>query len=121
MPVVFAKGEFGRPLFFLQGTRVTYRATVHDGLETFKTLADSLPRGCVINTLEDVASVDTRNVLQWRKFFAEDCRDLTTGGRKVLLISDGYRGHMMYPVLRLLEASTVLVYALPAHTSGSTL
>ena len=42
MPVVFAQGEIGRPLFFLQGTRVKHRTTVHDGLETFKTLADYL-------------------------------------------------------------------------------
>ena len=91
MPVVFANSEIGKPLFVLQGTQVTYRTTVHDCIETFETLANCLPRGSVITTREDVAIVDSRNVLQWSKFFAEDCCGLTTGGRKDLLILDGYR------------------------------
>ena len=120
MPVVFANGDVGRSLFVVQGTRVTYRTTLHDGMETMEILADCLPRGSVITTHQDVASVDPHNVLQWGRLFAEDCRDLTAGGRKVLLILDGYRGHMTYPVLRLFDASGIIVYALPAHTSGST-
>ena len=120
MPVVFANGDVGRSLFVVQGTRVTYRTTLHDGMETMETLADCLPRGSVITTRQDVASVDLHNFLQWGRLFAEGCRDLTAGGRQVLFILDGYRGHMMYPVLRLFDASGIIVYALPAHTSGST-
>ena len=120
MPVVFANGDIGLSLFVVQGTRVTYRTTLHDGMETMVTPADCLPRGSVITTRQDVASVDSHNVLQWGKLFAEDCRDLTARGRKVLLILDGYREHMTYPVLHLFDASGIIVYALPAHTSGST-
>lgn len=58
MPVVFSNGETGRPLFVQQGTRVKYRITLNDGIGTFETLADCLPRRGVITTWEDVASVD---------------------------------------------------------------
>ena len=120
MPVVFENGDVGRSLFVVQATRVKYRTSLHDGMESMETLADCLPRGSVITTRQDVASVDSHNVLRWGRSFAEDCRDLTAGGRKVLLILDGHRGHMTYPVLRLFDASGIIVYALPAHTSGST-
>ena len=52
--------------------------------------------------------------------FVLDVKDLTANGRKVLLILDGYRCHMIYKVLKLLESNGVIVFALPAHTSGST-
>ena len=64
MPVVFANGDVGRSLFVVQGTRVTYRITLHDAMETMETLADCLPRGSVITTRQDVATVDSHNVLQ---------------------------------------------------------
>ena len=40
--------------------------------------------------------------------------------RKVLLVLDGYRSHMTYQALRILRNGGVIVYALPAHTSGYT-
>jgi DDE superfamily endonuclease len=45
---------------------------------------------------------------------------LTTNGRKVLLIYDGYRSHLGLEVLKTLMNCSVLAYALPAHTSGTT-
>ena len=47
-------------------------------------------------------------------------RDPTRGGRKVLLILDGYRSHMSLAALETLDFNNVIVYALPAHTSGKT-
>lgn len=47
-------------------------------------------------------------------------RHLTAGGRKVLLTYDGYRSHMTLPVLELFRDNGIVVYALPAHTSGKT-
>ena len=41
-------------------------------------------------------------------------------GRKVLLIYDGYRSHLLLDVLDIFAKHRVIVYALPAHTSGKT-
>jgi len=44
--------------------------------------------------------------------------DLTGNDRRVLLIFDGYRSHLSLSVLELFERNNIIVYALPAHTSG---
>lgn len=120
LPVVFANGNIGRPLFVIQGTHVKFRVQLRNGNEVIETLADCLPRGSVIAAREDVASVDSHNVLQWAKLFVEDVKDLTADGRRVLQILDGYRGNMNYTILKLIESSGVIVYAVPVHTSSST-
>ena len=68
MPAVFANGDIGRPLFVLQGTRVIYRTTLHHSLETSDTLVDSLPRGSVTITHEDVSSWDSRDFCNRESF-----------------------------------------------------
>ncbi len=47
-------------------------------------------------------------------------RDLTASGRKILLTYDAYRSHMTLSVLELFHDNGIVVYALPAHTSGKT-
>jgi hypothetical protein len=64
--------------------------------------------------------VDKHKFLQWAKIFVEAVADLTTDGRKVLLIYDGYRSHLGLEALKTLMVCGVLAYALPAHTSGTT-
>lgn len=44
-------------------------------------------------------------------------RDLTVGGRKVLLSFDGYRSHMGLGVMEYLDQNGVVVYTLPKHSS----
>lgn len=52
--------------------------------------------------------------------FVQSISYLLQDGRKVLLLFDGYRSHMHLNVLEYLDKNGVVVYALPAHTSGKT-
>ena len=61
-----------------------------------------------------------KNILEWCDYFIANVKDLTRGGRKVLLILDGYRSHMSLAALETLDFNNAIVYALPAHTSGKT-
>ena len=57
---------------------------------------------------------------EWADLFVEGIKDLTCNGCKVLLVYDGYRSHMSFKALDILRRGNVVVYALPAHTSGTT-
>lgn len=103
MPVIFANGDLGRPLFLIEGKAIKYRTIDLNGAPVMETIADCLPRGSVITTRELVAGVDSEHFLRWAKYFAADVQDLTANGRKVLLILDGYRSHMGYRVLHNLK------------------
>jgi len=120
MPVIFASGHVGNPLFVIRGTRVRYRVLSKDGKDYIESITDCLPRHSMITTREDLAGVDKHNFLRWAQAFVQEVKDLTTGGRKVLLIYDGYRSHMGLRVLETLDKGNVIAYALPSHTSGTT-
>ena len=85
MPVIFSNGEVGRPLFVVEGKSLKYRTVELNGAPVMETVGDCLPRGSVITTREDVAGVNSKNFLRWAKYFADDVKDLTVNGRKVLL------------------------------------
>lgn len=97
-----------------------YREVLRSGEAHVQTYADLLPRNSVIAFREERGGVDSSNFLSWARLFVESVRDLTAGGRKVLLIFDAYRSHMSLDVLQLFNDNGVVVYALPAHTSGKT-
>ena len=90
-----------------------------------QSIADFLPRGALVATRKDVASVDKINSVEWARRITEDMRDLTANGRKVLLLYNEYRSHMCIHALELFMLSTCLIknivaFALPAHTNGVT-
>ena len=120
MPVIFANGEKGRPLFVFKGTKLSHRVvkTVR-GLEK-QSLTDCIPRYSIVITREDLAGVDKRNFVRWAEIFVKDVSDRTRHGRKILLLYNGYRSHMSLKVLRILREGNVIAYCLPAHTSGKT-
>ena len=120
MSVIFANGEAGRSMFVCKGKHLKFRTTVVDGKPVVETLADCLPRGSIVTMRENVAGVDSYNFIEWAKLFVVDVKDLTMNNRNVLLVLDGYRSHMTYQALRILQTGGVIVYALPAHTSGYT-
>lgn len=64
--------------------------------------------------------MDSINFYEWAKVFIESVRDLTASGRKLLLTYDAYRAHTTLSVLELFKKNNIIVYALPAHTSGKT-
>jgi len=120
MPVIFASGARGRPLFVLRGKRHPYRVVQNGSDSSTETVFKCLPRGSMVAMREEVAGVDSYNFLRWADQFVEDVRPLTARGRKVLLIYDRYRSHMSLPVLRALRSGNVIAYCLPAHTCGVT-
>lgn len=120
MPVIFASGDYGKPLFVIKGNRIPYQTVKSsNGNEVVETLSDCLPRGSIITTRTETASVDKNNFLRWARQFVEDIRDLTANNRKVLLIYDAYRSHMHFQALKVLDEGGVIAFALPAHTSGT--
>ena len=121
MPVVFANGALGNLFVICKGDGIQYRVNKNEyGEEVIETFADCFPRKTTITARSDIAGVDKRNFLRWAHTFVEEVSDLTAGGRKVLLIYDGYRSHMSVSVLEVLRDGGVEVYVLPAHTSGAT-
>ena len=69
---------------------------------------------------EEGGRIDMRIFIRWAGLFLEEVRDLTLKDRKVLLLYEGYRSHMSYEALKILDIGNVIAFALPAHTSGTT-
>lgn len=63
--------------------------------------------------------MDSLNFKNWVVRFVNYVKERTTAG-KVLLIYGGYRAHLSLDVLEVLLKGNVVVYALPALTSGKT-
>ena len=120
MPVISARGDTGPPLFVLQGKRLPYRRVVEGGVVRTQTYADLLPRTACIALREERGAVDSTNFVHWAHKFVESVSDLTANGRHVLLTYDAYNAHMSLTVLMLFRTKRIVVYALPAHTSGKT-
>jgi len=88
VPVIFASGHVGNPLFIIHGTRVQYRVVSRGGKDSIESIADCLPRGSLATAREDLAGVDEHNFLRRAQAFVEELKDLTAGGCKVLRIYD---------------------------------
>ena len=71
-------------------------------------------------TREENDGIETPRFLDWGYSFVKNVEPLTRGGRKVFLISDGYRAHVYLAVLDLFHKNNIIVYVLPSHTSGET-
>ena len=83
-----------------------------------ETYADVLPADALISMRESGGGVDTSNFRLWALHFISAVSHLTENDRKVMLVLDGYRSHMAVGTLELLDVHNIIVYALPAHTSG---
>ena len=62
-----ASGDIGRPMFVLQWTRMRYRklqTSIDRRASHLQTIADCLPRGALVATSKDVASVDKINFVE---------------------------------------------------------
>eukprot|EP00171_Calliarthron_tuberculosum_P022368 IDg22368t1 len=120
MLVVSAAGDYGPTLFVFKGKTLPYRNVVRGGHVIAETYADYLPSNAVISTHAERGGVNADNYFQWARKFVEHISDLTAAGRKVLLVLDAYPAHMTMRVLEFFEKNNVVIYALPAHTSGNT-
>ena len=120
MPVISAAGETGPCLLVYKGNSFPYRFHVENGQEKIDTIAHHLPRRAVVAMRAEGGGVDSNNFCEWTSSFVDYVSDLTANDRKLLLIYDGYRSHMSLSVLQLFAENNIVIYALPAHTSGKT-
>lgn len=83
-------------------------------VETYESL---LPRGTVADIREKNGGVDSENFFEWATLFVQYRRDLSAGGRKILLLYDVNRAQIRLRVLKLFKANRIIEHAIPAHTS----
>ena len=119
MPAVSASGECG-PTLFVFKDRIHYRNVLRNGVVYTETLTDYLSNNSVVASRDQLGGVDSVNFLSWEHQFVSHVKHFTSNGPKVLLIYDGYRAQMSLEVLQLFKQNGIIVYALPAHTSGKT-
>ena len=108
------------PLFFIKGKRVPYRKVLRSGAVYSETPLCKLPRHSVLATRSEGGGVDRTNFIWCALRFVDYTKDLRLLGRKVLLIYDAYRSHISLEVLEVFLRNGIVVYALPAHSSGKT-
>ena len=56
-------------------------------------------------------------MMQWARNFVDETCHLRRNNQKLLVILDGYGGHIQYYTLKLLRDNNIFVIALPAHSS----
>lgn len=62
--------------------------------------------------------MDSQNFANWTEKFVQSIASKTQHGRKVLLLYDGCRSHLVIWAMKNLRDGGVIAYCLPAHTSG---
>ena len=122
MPILSASGSRGPPIFVFKGTKLQLRPVLKDGCVTTQTPISYLPGGggSMAVTRGENGGIDTKRFLDWGYTFVDYFEPLTANGRKVLLIYDGYQEYLSLSILELFERNNIIVYALPALTSGKT-
>ena len=108
MSVVSTSGDTGPPLFMFNDIKIPYRLVLINGVVVNEAYASYLPRGAVMTMREKIAGVHTINFIHWAEKFVESLRDFLGGGRKILVIYDGYRAHMSLRVLEYFSVNGVI-------------
>lgn len=117
-PAVSAAGESAAPMLALKGSHLKHREINQNWQKVTQALLDALPRHAIVTTRKQHAGLDRRNFYRWSEHFAKEARDLAAGGRKMLLLYDGYRSHLGFDALHSLGSHGIIAHALPAHASG---
>ena len=81
------------------------------GLEMIETIADCLPRLSRVFMREEGGGVDKHVFVDWARLFVDEVADLTCDSRRVLLLYDGYRNHISYEALKVLDDGNLIVFA----------
>ena len=69
---------------------------------------------------EEGGGIEKNTFVKWARLFVEEVTDLTQNSRKVLSLYDGYRSHLSYEALKVLDDGNFIAFPLPAQTSGTT-
>lgn len=111
MPVVGADGTAYRPCVIFPGKQPHYRVvngvheTIHDSL---------MPCHLYYN---ETSAANSEIIFDWGKKFVEETKEIRKNGNHMVLILDGYGGHIQFNFLKYLKDNNIVVIALPAHTS----
>ena len=74
-----------------------------NGEVTSETPHSKLPSGSRAATREENGGIDTARFMDWEYSFVDHVEPLIQGGRKVLLIYDGYRAHPSLAIFNYLK------------------
>ncbi len=113
MPVVSGAGQVFTPAVVLPGVEAKYRKLRGGG---FQTPANFLPESNYL-FYRKIAGMDGELFYSWALNFTEETAFLRRGGQKLLLVFDGYAGHLTFRTLNHLKTNGIIVAGLPAHTS----
>ena len=120
MPAICANGDAMKPLFVFKGSRLPFRQVVRDGITTTDSVADFLPSESLLACRRENGGVNNEIFYNWATHLVKHVQQHTPNGHKTLLSFSGYRSHMSLNSINYLHHNNVIVYALPAHTSGKT-
>lgn len=120
LPAVSASWEVAPLLFIFHGKQVPYQDVLINGEAQSDSIVSHLPRHFMVYMKEESSGIDSESFFQFAKSFTNHVKDLTASGRHVLLTYDACRSHMTLGALEHLKQNNVVVYALPAHSSGKT-
>lgn len=111
MPVVDAAGKAYKPCVVYPGKLPHFRR-VAGKLET---LHDCLPDSYLY--YNDSSAANSEIILDWGKKFVEETKHVRENGNHMILVLDGYGGHIQLEFLQFMKDNRIVVIALPAHTS----
>lgn len=65
----------------------------------------------------ETSAAKSEIIYNWGLKFVKETKKVRAGGKNMVLVLDGYGGHIQYPFLQLMKDNRIVVIALPAHTS----
>lgn len=118
MPIVSASGQMFYPVIVLQGKLARQRTMADPKLQLGyhnNPPADFLPYRAYIADHEN-ASMKMAIFEQCATLFVHKTHDLRQRHKNILLILDGFRGHISFKALQLIRNNNICFVALPAHS-----
>lgn len=113
IPVFSGSGQIITPLVVFTRKEAKYR---NHGNGTFETPLDFIPEQNYLY-MRPITDVDKAIFEDWATNFVDETSFLQRGGKKILLIFDGYGWNNSYKTLSLFKQINIFVAGLPAHKS----
>ena len=112
MGVVSADGRAYKPAVVFPGNQHHYRVLASGKRQT---VHDFLPPCYLFH--RDPAGVDAAIFARWAEMFIVETADLRKEGKYLLVVCDGYSGHVQFKTLSMLRDNRILMVAMPSHSS----
>ena len=120
MPCISAVRHCAPPLFVFKVNTLPYWRCLRNGRQAHERAADVLLCHLVVALREQNGNSNRHSSLNWGMAFAETVKDLSANNRKLVLTCHAHRSHTILDVRELFNINNIIVYGLPAHTSGKT-